>query len=416
MGAGVSHAALGLHEYNSDQQSSRGVIPLATDAIVIAEPVQRGDGCPELWRLPEHLITASLVAYLSPSEIDAFLLSCHEYYVLSEMVWRMRWEADELEASREAGGFLLGENSPPGNTTVSSGTTHISADGNGNRDGAAQHTQSGGARNSVGSRAEVTGNDPDMDADVAAAIAASLRDTANGNGGGALSHSQLTSAVPDPDFVEHSGVDAQTKTHRRRVFDAWLRRGKTFVGTKNTNLINIMHGDNLSYWNRHEPCRDSLSGFVASCRQVCWFDLQASHHVKGPGQYVVSFRVKYTSKVSEAFNLKLTASGHTPCAGEGVTGEGSALILPHYDGQLAEENWLPDSPSSFWRRLMVGTIDVDDPLGAKITARIWKHSASWVGNLNFDYLHVQSIQEYKSEQEGRKGRRRRRSAKQSEES
>ena len=43
-------------------------------------------------------MTESLVAYLSPAEIDAFLLTCTEYCALGA-VWRMRWQRDQVDAA-----------------------------------------------------------------------------------------------------------------------------------------------------------------------------------------------------------------------------------------------------------------------------------------------------------------------------
>jgi hypothetical protein len=242
----------------------------------------------------------------------------------------------------------------------------------------------------------------------------------------------MTNAVPDPDFIEDSALHAQTKTHRRRVFDAWLRRGKTFIGTEHTKLVHIMHGDNTQYWQRHQPSRDSLSGAIAVCKNVCWFDLSASYHVNGPGQYVVSVRVQLSPNAAplrESFNLSLKATGYSCVASRGGTtinsgtADASAAMdsaavgekptPTRFEGELAQTHWRPDDAArGFWKNLIIGTIDVGDPLGANITARIWKHSGSWVGGLHFDYVHVQDAVDYVRDQQGRKGRRRRRSAKQ----
>ena len=409
MGAGVSHAALGLHEYQQEQ-----VVPMATEVSVVALPVERSSSRRhQLRRVPEHLVTESLVKYLSPSEIDAFLLTCHEYYTLAEVVWRMRWQCDELEAAREAGGYTNSEEGDSGATTgTNPGSTSSDGDGESKFSGAADET--------------------DVDPNVAAAIAASLQDMAQASGGGhqgtaAIKSTKMTDAVPDPDFIEDSALKAQTKTHRRRVFDAWLRRGKTFIGTEHTKLVRIMHGNNTQYWQRHQPSRESLSGAVAVCKTVCWFDLAASYHVKGPGRYVVSVRVKLSSstRIQENFNLSLQATGHSCVVGSSsasTCGEADAAstteLKPsptYYEGELAHPQWRPDDASystACWKNLIFGTIDIGDPLGAKITARMWKHSGSWVGGLHFDFIHVQDEVDFARDQQGRKGRRRRRSAKQ----
>ena len=203
MGAGASHAALGYHDFYQQERS----VPLATEVAVLAEPLVSSE---QLRRIPRHLVTESLVAYLSPAEIDAFLLTCTEYFGASEAVWRMRWQRDQVDAAREAGGYVSEEGHQEGaelGLSVGGGGGEMkSPDGDGDGSGA-----------------------NDLDPDVAAAIAASLRDVsqaanAGEHGAGAVDFNRMTNAVPDPDFIEDSPLLAQTKTHRRRVFDAWLRR------------------------------------------------------------------------------------------------------------------------------------------------------------------------------------------------
>ena len=188
-----------------------------------------------------------------------------------------------------------------------------------------------------------------------------------------------------------------------------------------------MHGNNEQYWHRHTPSRDSLSGVIAVCKSVCWFDLHATYRVRGPGRFVASLRFKMSpnASVPEPFSLRLNARGRsrveveeigTASTGTEVGAQENGTALSAFEGELARDMWHAGNEvgKGLWKLLHIGTIEISDPLGADISFRMWKHSGTWVGgDLCFDYLHVQDEKEYIRSQEGRKGRKRRRSAKQS---
>ena len=63
---------------------------------------------------------------------------------------------------------------------------------------------------------------------------------------------------------------------------------------------------------------------------------------------------------------------------------------------------LSSCPVGVWKMCRLGKVTVTDRAGATVRVRLWKHSGTWIGGINFDYVHVRHLGADRDEADARR--------------